>query len=1004
MSEPLTGAYQPFDRPPSTDGPVVPAAHGETLDAASMNSGASVSLEPTRYTVLRPHARGGLGQVSVARDERLGRIVALKEVRPDRLDDATRRRFLTEAEITGQLEHPGIVPVYSLEQNEQGQPFYAMRFIGGHTLAQAIAAHHQSPTPLSFRDLLQRLIAVSRTIAYAHSKGVLHRDLKPANVMLGDYGETLVVDWGLAKRLATDETPAAGPPTAVASGAAGETQVGQILGTPAYMAPEQAGFHDATVGTAVDIYALGAILHEVLTGQPLYLGDNAVSILSQLEQGPPALEALAQVAPPALAAICRKAVARLPSDRYPSASAFADDVERWLADEVTSVWREPLSARAARWARRHRSFVAAAAALLLTVVVALSVGLVVIDGEREAKSRAYSLAEVQRGLADENFRQARQAVDTYFTLVSEDELLHEPGMQPLRHKLLRNALQYYQEFERRHGDEPKLKQEVAAAYLRWGIVSDELGQREEARRVLHKAIELFESLQGGTPEEEQVLAGLARSRLALARTNMVARQSDEAGKQALAAAELFEKLKRAYPGTSEYQRLLGRCYDLAAISAVRVGRIDDALTLANRCLDVHTLATRTFPDDVEAKRLHALGLNNLAGLHLFTGQVAGREAALTEALRVYEQVLRDRPDSALCRAQVVRSTMNLGRTKHDQGRLTQALDLLSANLTRVEELVRRNPTVAEYRELHNDMQMRLGESALAAGRTTTALKSLRESVAVFDKEAANAGANKSENVAWSRYLLAEVHAQRGEVEPGIALCEQSIERHEALIRQEPKNLNFPADLLFPVELRLRLRAQEGTRVEELLSAQQAIVGKRRHLAEQSPRNVFRRTETVASLLLLAEWTHQAGKPGVDALVKEGVAALEALPAETRVFPLYRQLQIRAWMLQSRMAQPLPTSAPAGKALTTAQELARQDPAYLFDLARVHAQSSAQAGEKDQARLHAGEALRALREAIVAGFDNPYLVRTDLLLEPLRTRGDFPALLRQVEEANQKGLK
>jgi serine/threonine protein kinase len=155
-----------------------------------------------RFTVLRLHARGGQGQVSVARDEQLRRQVALKEVHPERGDDpGLRQRFLAEAEITGQLEHPGVVPVYALEQGSDGRPYYAMRLIQGHTLAEAVAQYHARPTPLASRDLLQRFVAVCQTVAYAHSKGIIHRDLKPHNVMLGDYGETLVVDWGLAKRL-----------------------------------------------------------------------------------------------------------------------------------------------------------------------------------------------------------------------------------------------------------------------------------------------------------------------------------------------------------------------------------------------------------------------------------------------------------------------------------------------------------------------------------------------------------------------------------------------------------------------------------------------------------------------------------------------------------------------------------------------------------------------------------------------------------------------------------
>src|SRR5262249_24479469 len=148
-----------------------------------------------RYRQIRHHAQGGLGRINLAEDPKLGRTVALKEIRPEHSNCATTvARFVNEAAITGQLEHPGIVPVYTLDEHPDGQPYYAMRFIQGRTLTEAIIDYHQTPDPLVFRELLQRFIAVCQTIAYAHSKGVVHRDLKPDNIMLGAFGETLVLD------------------------------------------------------------------------------------------------------------------------------------------------------------------------------------------------------------------------------------------------------------------------------------------------------------------------------------------------------------------------------------------------------------------------------------------------------------------------------------------------------------------------------------------------------------------------------------------------------------------------------------------------------------------------------------------------------------------------------------------------------------------------------------------------------------------------------------------
>lgn len=208
----------------------------------------------TRFRILRPHAEGGLGKVAVARDEELHREVALKQLKPRHADDpGSRERFVVEAEITGGLEHPGIVPVYGLGQTGDGRPFYVMRFIRGDSLGEAITAFHarfgnQSDPQgreVALRKLLGRLIDVCNVMEYAHSRGVLHRDLKPDNIMLGKYGETLVVGWGLAKPLGQQCVSEASihseeAPLMPTSGHSDETLPGSTVGTPPYMSPEQA--------------------------------------------------------------------------------------------------------------------------------------------------------------------------------------------------------------------------------------------------------------------------------------------------------------------------------------------------------------------------------------------------------------------------------------------------------------------------------------------------------------------------------------------------------------------------------------------------------------------------------------------------------------------------------------------------------------------------------------------------------------------------------------------
>ena len=249
-----------------------------------------------RFRFLRSHAKGGLGKVSVALDLELNREVALKEILERFENDPTaRERFVLEAEITGGLEHPGIVPVYALGHGRRGNPFYAMRFIKGDSLKALIDAFHdkekqkiQSPgeRQLALRQLLGRFTDVCNAMEYAHSRGVLHRDLKPANIMVGKYGETLVVDWGLAKAIGKEEVGADSPlrPTSALSGSI-QTLQGSALGTPAYMSPEQAAGLLNNLGPSTDIYSLGATLFHILCGRPAFERENLFETLRKVYQG-----------------------------------------------------------------------------------------------------------------------------------------------------------------------------------------------------------------------------------------------------------------------------------------------------------------------------------------------------------------------------------------------------------------------------------------------------------------------------------------------------------------------------------------------------------------------------------------------------------------------------------------------------------------------------------------------------------------------------------------------
>jgi len=484
-------------------------SRGDAAHAVTTRAPAGTSAE--RYVPKRFHAKGGMGEIWLAEDCDIGRQVALKKML-GAAQQEQKDRFLVEARITGQLEHPGIVPIHELGTDPEGQPYYVMKFVHGRTLKKVIKEYHSPesksdvPREVQHVRLLQIFLDLCQTVAYAHSRGVLHRDLKPDNVMLGAYGETLLLDWGIAKVQGQPDAPATGAPSDLPpvnlsyAGVSTETMAGSIMGSPFYMAPEMAEGRTDLVDHQSDIYLLGATLYEILTGKPPRSGGNALKLLEKARtEVPLPPRHLIPDLPRALEAICQKAMAHDKGARYARTADLADDVKRYLAGEPVTAYRENWQERAWRWMRRHKKAIVRVVGAAV-VIAAAYVGYTVLD--KAWRDRAEAQREAERLQKQDEARQAlkefRSKADEarYYAANSGPEGENSPYYDAARGEAAAQA--------------------ALAVADGWGPDVSQLPLAEEQQPVRK---ELFDLLLLLAQEKERATAGPEASREALALLN-----------------------------------------------------------------------------------------------------------------------------------------------------------------------------------------------------------------------------------------------------------------------------------------------------------------------------------------------------------------------------------------------------------------------------------------------------------------------------------------------------
>jgi serine/threonine-protein kinase len=820
-----------------------------------------------RYTLSLLYAKGGMGQVWLAHDPALGREIALKELRPDQRDNSNvTARFLSEAKIAAQLEHPGIVPVYELGEGEL--PYYTMRFVRGGTLSQAVRQYHKSrrageSDPVMLVSLLGNFVAVCHAIAYAHSRGVIHRDLKGQNVVLGDFGEVVVLDWGLAKRV----DAAAGPKTASApaeyetvngkaetsaedtltpepnpgsssapsfrpvldSRSADEQTIqGQVLGTPAYMAPEQAEGRQDKTDHRTDVYGLGAMLYEILTGQPPFHARSAVELLRRVRHDAPIPPRLVNPeTSAALQAICLKALAKAPGDRYASAGDLARDVQRYLADEPVEAYPEPWTVRAARWARKHRTLVSTAAALLVMSTVALSIGTALVVRERDE--------------ATAQGAQARRAVNEMYTQVAANWL--EDQLDPLQKEYLEKALTYYEKFVGHAANDPAARLEHGLDYQRIGDIHRKLGRFAESERAFGRAFQILAPLAAAAPDDLNVRRALALTetragdlyfrenqiekaeplykqavrrlepiaggalasdgdRAMLARSlrsqaELLRRKGLFASARPVSvhACELLEQVMKASPKTPEARYELAQAYDVLGRVTRELGlttEYDRACRRAFELLDPLIAEVPTVPRYREAM-FHAC--NGLGGLEHESGRLDQAESHWRRMLKEAERLSQDFPGRPEYVRYLAGACSNVGGILAEQDRFDDAEPLLQRGITLNEELRSRSPDDLEISFDLGNCYHNLGYLQLRRGRAGDALETLARA-----EKLERMLLEKTPGAPRSRRNLALVLRWRGEALEQLGRPGARESYSECVTRLDRLASEFPDNLLYQLDL------------------------------------------------------------------------------------------------------------------------------------------------------------------------------------------------------------